>query len=61
MVWHWVKLPPAGCRHWGPLVQSPAITVDLRGRDAVAFVHEVKVEAVKIVGKYAPKIETLRS
>jgi hypothetical protein len=43
----------------GQLVRSPAFTVDLRGRDMAVFVHEV--EAVKIVGKYVPKIETLRS
>jgi hypothetical protein len=35
--------------------------VDLHGQDMVAFVREVEVEAVKIVGKYVPKTETLRS
>jgi hypothetical protein len=45
----------------GQLVRSPAFVVDLRGRDATAFVHEVEAEAVKIVGKYAPRTETLRS
>jgi hypothetical protein len=35
--------------------------MDLRGQDAVAFVREVEAEAVKNVGKYAPKTETLRS
>jgi hypothetical protein len=35
--------------------------VDLRGRDMDAFVREVEAEAVKIVGKYAPRTETLRS
>ena len=35
--------------------------MDLRGRDATAFVCEVEAEAVKIVGKYVPKTETLRS
>jgi hypothetical protein len=39
-------------------VQSPDFVVDLCGRDAAAFVREV--EAIKIVGKYAPKTETLR-
>jgi hypothetical protein len=43
------------------MVRSPVFTVDLRGRDASAFVHEVEAEAVKIVGKYVPKMETLRS
>jgi hypothetical protein len=37
------------------------LAMDLRGRDAAAFVREVEAEAVKIVGKYAPKTETLRS
>jgi hypothetical protein len=45
----------------GQLVRSLAFAVELRGRDAVAFVREVEAEAVKIVGKYAPKTETLRS
>jgi hypothetical protein len=45
----------------GELVQSPAFAVDLRGRDAAAFMHEVEAEAVKIVDKYAPRTETLRS
>jgi hypothetical protein len=56
-----VRLPPAGCQHRGQLVRSPVFAVDLRNRDTVAFVHEVEAEAVKIVGKYTPKIETLRS
>ena len=45
----------------GQLVRSHAFAVDLRGRDTSTFVHEVEAEAVKIVGKYAPKTETLRS
>jgi hypothetical protein len=43
------------------LVRSPAFVVDLRGCNATAFVREVEAEAVKIVGKYVPKTETLRS
>jgi hypothetical protein len=43
------------------MVRSPVFIVDLCGRDAAAFVHEVEVEAMKIVGKYVPKTETLRS
>jgi hypothetical protein len=35
--------------------------VDLRDRDAAAFVREVEAESIKIVGKYAPKTEQLRS
>jgi hypothetical protein len=41
------------------LVRSPAFIVDLRGWDAGAFVWEVESEAVKVVGKYAPKTEML--
>jgi hypothetical protein len=43
----------------GQLVRSPVFAVDLRGRNAAVFVREV--EAMKIVGKYALKTETLRS
>jgi hypothetical protein len=43
------------------LVRSPAFVVDLLGRNATAFVREVKAEAAKIVGKYVPKTKTLRS
>jgi hypothetical protein len=43
------------------LVQSPAFVVDLRGRSPAAFRREVEAEATKIVGKYVPKTETLRS
>jgi hypothetical protein len=35
--------------------------VDLHGRNAATFMHEVEAEAAKIVGKYLPKAETLRS
>jgi hypothetical protein len=51
------RMPTLG----GQMVRSPAFAVDLRGHDAVAFAREVEVEAVKIVGKYVPKTETLRS
>jgi hypothetical protein len=43
------------------MVRSPAFTVDLRGWDAVAFVREVESEAIKIVGKYMPKTEMIKS
>jgi hypothetical protein len=43
------------------LVRSPAFMVDLCGRNATAFVLEVEAKAAKIVGKYVPKTETLRS
>jgi hypothetical protein len=51
------RMPTLG----GQLVRSPAFAVDLRGRDTTMFMCEVEAEAVKIVGKYAPKTETLRS
>jgi hypothetical protein len=43
------------------MVRSPIFAVDLRGRDAAAFVRDIEVEAVKIVRKYVLKTETLRS
>jgi hypothetical protein len=43
------------------LVRSPTFDVDLHGRDAVAFVRELESEAVKIVGKYVPKTEMIKS
>jgi hypothetical protein len=43
------------------MVRSPAFGVDLRGCDATAFVREVEAKAMKIVGKYVSKMETLRS
>jgi hypothetical protein len=36
------RMPTLG----GQLVRSPAFVVDLRGRNAAAFVHEVEAEAV---------------
>jgi hypothetical protein len=54
------------CPRWMPtlgdqLVRSPSFAVDLRGRNPAAFVHEVEDEAARIVGRYVPKTETLRS
>jgi hypothetical protein len=43
------------------LVRSPAFALDLRGRDTVAFVREVEDGAVRIVGRYVPRTEALRS
>jgi hypothetical protein len=43
------------------LVRSPAFVVDLRGQNSTAFVREVEAEAVRIVGRYVPKTETLHS
>jgi hypothetical protein len=43
------------------MVRSPGFAIELRGQDAAAFVWEVESEAIKIVGKYVPKTEMLRS
>jgi hypothetical protein len=43
------------------LVRSPALALDLRGRDPAAFVCEVEDGAVRIVGRYVPGTEALRS
>jgi hypothetical protein len=43
------------------MVRRPAFAIDLRGRDAAAFVREVESEVVKIVGKYVLRTEMLRS
>jgi hypothetical protein len=45
----------------GQLVRSPAFALDLRGRNPTAFVREVEAEAARIVGRYVPRTETLRS
>jgi hypothetical protein len=42
-------------------VRSLAFTLDLRGRDPAAFVREVEDGAVRIVGRYVPRTEALRS
>jgi hypothetical protein len=43
------------------LVRSPAFALDLRGRDPVAFMREEEDGAMRIVGRYAPRTEALRS
>jgi hypothetical protein len=43
------------------LVRSPAFALDLRDRNPAMFVREVEAEAARIVGRYVPKTETLRS
>jgi hypothetical protein len=43
------------------LVRSPTFALDLRGRDPAAFVREVEDGVVRIVGRYAPRTEALRS
>jgi hypothetical protein len=45
----------------GMLVQSPAFALDLHGRDPAAFVREAEDGAVRIVGRYVPKMEGQRS
>jgi hypothetical protein len=42
-------------------VRSPAFTLDLRGRDPAAFVREAEDGAARIMGRYVPKTEGLRS
>jgi hypothetical protein len=42
-------------------VRSLAFTLDLHGRDPAAFVREVEDGAVRIVGRYVPRTEALRS
>jgi hypothetical protein len=42
-------------------VRSPAFTLDLRGRDPAAFVRGVEDGAVRIMGRYVPRTEALRS
>jgi hypothetical protein len=43
------------------LVRSPTFTLDLRGRNPTAFVREVEDGPVRIVGRYVPRTEALRS
>jgi hypothetical protein len=45
----------------GQRVRSPAFALDLRGRDPTAFVREAEDGAARIVGRYVPKTEGLRS
>jgi hypothetical protein len=42
-------------------VRSPTFALDLRGQNPAAFVREVKDGAVRIVGRYVPRTEALRS
>lgn len=43
------------------MVLSPAFAIELRRRDVAAFVREVEVEVVKIVGKYSTRTKMTRS
>jgi hypothetical protein len=45
----------------GQLVQSPAFALDLHGRDPTTFMREAEDEAARIVGRYVPRTEGLRS
>jgi hypothetical protein len=45
----------------GQRVRSPAFALDLRGRDPAAVVREAEDGAVRIVGRYVPRTEALRS
>jgi hypothetical protein len=42
-------------------VRSPAFTLDLHGRDPTAFVREAEDGAARIVGRYVPRTEGVRS
>jgi hypothetical protein len=45
----------------GRKVRSPRFALDLRGRDPASVVCEAEDGAVRIVGRYVPKIEAQRS
>jgi hypothetical protein len=45
----------------GRKVRSPLFALDVRGRDLAAVVREAEDGAVRIVGRYVPKTEALRS
>jgi hypothetical protein len=45
----------------GRKVRSPPFSLDLRGRDPAAVVHEAEDGAVRIVGRYVAKMEAQRS
>jgi hypothetical protein len=45
----------------GRKVRSPPFALDVRGRDPAAVVREAEHGAVRIVGRYVPKTEGLRS
>jgi hypothetical protein len=45
----------------GRKVRSPLFALDVRGWDPAAVVHEAEDGAVRIVGRYVPKTEALRS
>jgi hypothetical protein len=45
----------------GQRMRSPPFTLDLHGRDPAAFVREAEDSAARIVGRYVPRTEGLRS
>jgi hypothetical protein len=45
----------------GQRVRSPAFALDLHGRDPAAFVRKAEDGAARIVGRYVPRTEALRS
>jgi hypothetical protein len=45
----------------GQRVRSPAFALDLHDRDPAAFVREAEDGAARIVGRYVPRTEALRS
>jgi hypothetical protein len=62
MAERWAKCALARCLPWASSwCESLAFALDLRGRDPAVFVREVEDGAVRIVGRYAPRTEALRS
>jgi hypothetical protein len=60
--WALGEVCPREMPSWGgQRVRSPAFALDLRGRDPAAFVREAEDGAARIVGRYVPKTEGLRS
>jgi hypothetical protein len=47
--------------HGGQLVRSPAFALDFHGRDPAAFVREAEDGVARIVWRYMPRTEALRS
>jgi hypothetical protein len=51
------EMPSLGAQR----VRSPAFALDVRGRDPIVVVHEAEDGAVRIVGRYVPRMEALQS
>jgi hypothetical protein len=46
---------------WAESVKSPLFALDVRGRDPAEVVREAEDGAVRIVGRYVPRMEAQRS